>query len=863
MHAILGKRVHVITSNDYLAYRDASLLTPMYESLGISVASLLSHMGEADRSESYKATILYGTLREIGFDLLRETLRYPGDRSTQGNLEVAIVDEADQSLIDEASTPLIIGGAPTSRPRSILKIKSAIEDIVQRQSEIAKELEQDIERNVQGDQKRTTLLAQLMLSKPESNVLQNNLGKDKRLTRRIKVMIDSDLTYDLNDHLTEHFYYLVNYEKQTVTLTDLGYRRIESIIGPVFDLDDLHRKAAEIDTYPSMSLNQQRRYLDNLNTRMGYRQNQINQVHQMLRAYALFNRDEHYVVTEGRIVLVDELSGRRRPDNKYQFGLQGALEAKEGLEISNDTEVLAQISVRGLMLKYNHLSGITGTASDSEVEFQQAYGLSVVSVSPSNDDRRVDLPTMVFESKADKLCELVQQTALCHRVGRPVLIGTITVDQSDDVSKLLEDQGICHKRLDAVNNAEEAEVIRTAGSYGAVTVATNMAGRGTDILLDPGLDETIAANYAAVALEEFSNGTETVIFRCGSPDEAVILETELSHTPGISWKRDMVTDDTETIVYRGVTGSCSDKVKEIDYGFGLYVIGSELNDSRRVDLQLRGRTGRQGCLGSSRFIVSYEDRLLAFTNVSNSIQNWGKRSTISDLHYYQGRRVQDWIDKAQSSIETENEARRRAAHDFDVVMEKRDEVYNTLRKKTLDSQSFFETCLQFVEQKSEKLVESHFPSSMIDHYPALFQRFSEELMEDFLVDVDGLWELGIERMKVDLSLLMIARLDELRFAGNPRYFDETANKLFLQTTDDLRTGRNAALRDLLLSVQLCGSGHKGTVSEFIERAVGVDEQLQNEVLDTFLLRLYTLYPDYVTHQYVQPIVLEDVHEILI
>ena len=859
MHAIRGHKVHIITANDYLALRDVSRLRSVYESIGITVGTLLSNMGYQDRRETYKSTILYGTLREIGFDMLRDNLNASTTQPIQGKLDVAIVDEADQALIDEASTPLIIGSSPTKKPRSLLRIKSLIEDLIQRQFQVTRGIERAIESSPVNNSTQTELLAQIMLSNPESPVLIRQLSKSRKTIKSINNLIASNENYVPN-LLTKNLFYLLNNDSQTVTLTERGHKLVESTLGDIFHTEDLELKIDGVNSSKLMSPDKKQRHLENLETRIGYRHTQINQVNQMLRAYTLLKRNVHYVVSDEKIFLVDRLTGRRRPDNKYQFGLQAALEAKEGLGITPDTDILGQISVRGLMLKYSHLSGITGTARDSEIEFQQAYGLDTVSVSPTYKNRRVDLPTMIFDSKIDKLNEIVMQTQQCQKIGIPVLIGTITVEQSEELGTLFTENNINYKRLDAVNNDKEAEIVKTAGSYGSVTLATNMAGRGTDILMDPDLNKRIASNYAAMAVEHLSKGAGSIIFHYRSTEEARTLESELSKIKDVKWIRENTGENLQTIVTKGNSPKPSKTCKNIDCRFGLYVIGSELNESRRVDLQLRGRTARQGNLGSARFIISYEDHLLAFSN-SRKPHSMGKRGI--HLRHDEGTLLQDWIKNIQSTIESENVKSRNITHEFDFVIEKRDAFFNHLRKQTLESHSFFEKCMTSVEQRSESLTKQYFHSPNINEYPTLFDAFSEELEREFEIDVENLWGLGIPKMQDSLITLLSHKLNKLRDYIGPKEFDTVSKQIFIKTVDDLRINHNSLIRDVLLSIQLCGYGQKKTVTEFIGHVITAEKQLENEIVEAFLPRIFRIQPKTPRRQIFEPTILKDIHEILV
>ena len=322
----------------------------------------------------------------------------------------------------------------------------------------------------------------------------------------------------------------------------------------------------------------------------------MNQVHQMLRAYVLLERDVDYVVTDGRVVLVDALTGRKLPDNRYQHDLHAALEAKEGVEILAAHETLARISVPGFVRQYSMLSGLTGTAMDSAGEFERDYGKPVVRVPSAQPSRRVGLPSRLYRTEAGKLAALRDEIRLCRRAGRPVLVGTVTVEQSELISRLLDEHGIDHRLLNAVNSASEAEIVKSAGAYGAVTIATNMAGRGTDIVVDSGLDARIVEGYLSLAHDLLADGAAEVRLQCDSTTEAdALLSGVRADGGGLS---ESYSSRDRTVTLRNSSGNGEGGAASLDFGLGLYVIATEMNRSHRADRQLRGRTARQGAFGS-------------------------------------------------------------------------------------------------------------------------------------------------------------------------------------------------------------------------------------------------------------------------
>ena len=334
--ALSGRKVHVITSNDYLALRDAELLAPAYEFLGLTVGTVLSHMSDAERRSAYRRDIVYGTLREIGFDNLRDNLRHSRVDMVHGPIEVAIVDEADHALVDDGRTPLIISGKPGGSVRSVFRVKQAVEGLIEEQRDIVVSLVDNL-TEVKGTP-RLDRYAKLLLADPRNAAFVSAAARDERLLSRVRAVIDTYSEDGIENKLTEGLLYTTDPSRGLVALTAEGSAYVEGRLGPVFDTADLHAELAEIESDRSVPLAERRRLREAVSKRIARQYGIANQVHQMLRAYLLLTRDEDYIVADGRVVLIDDLTGRRKSDSKYQYGLQAALEAKEGVRVRPDPQ---------------------------------------------------------------------------------------------------------------------------------------------------------------------------------------------------------------------------------------------------------------------------------------------------------------------------------------------------------------------------------------------------------------------------------------------------------------------------------------------------------------------------------------------
>ena len=823
LHAIEDRLVHVITANDYLAGRDAETLAPVYESLGLTVGAVLGSMTDDERRHAYGRQIVYGTMREFGFDFLRDNLRAPSDVRVQRALQVAVVDEADHALIDQARTPLIISGEPVGGRRAFARTRRVIEDLVSRQRRVVEELEGLVASG--DDATPLPVLVRLSLADPDNEVLREHLTEHPRLGRKVESLVDS-LELLSDDDLVSGLLFVVDRRGNSAALTGEGQRLVEARLGPIFDTSDLERELDEAQERRPASEDAVRR----LRRSIDRRHSRMNQVHQMLRAYGLLKRDVDYVVSDGRVVLVDALTGRMLPDNRYQHDLHAALEAKEGVEIQAAHETLARISVPGFVRQYSMLSGLTGTATDSAGEFEREYGKPVVRVPSAQPSRRVDLPSRLYRTEAGKLAALLDEIRLCRMVGRPVLVGTVTVEQSELISRLLDEHGIDHRLLNAVNSASEAEIVRSAGAHGAVTIATNMAGRGTDILVEPGLDARTVGGYLSLAHDLLADGAGEVTFECGSTAEADALLAGLRADGGDIGESYSSRD--RTVSLKKPSGSGAGRVVTLEFGLGLYVIATEMNRSRRADRQLRGRTARQGAFGSSRLVLSAEDVRQSFPGGSGA--DFARRTAV------QGPGTERMLVRSQRLTEDEDEAHRSYVSEYGSVLDAQTVAYYRARREVAHSVSFHGVCEDMVMECAGRLVQRHFPSLRVADYADRFAGLVREVENDFGVDCSGLFGSALPALAGEVGALMLARLDTLRDAFGDKRLEEIEKSLFVQTSDEAWTGHLADLEGLVMGIAAELDGRAAAMSRFALRAFETYGQFKDRAVDAFIGELLTL-----------------------
>ena len=822
LHAIEDRLVHVITANDYLAERDAETLAPVYESLGLSVGAVLSTMTDDERRHAYGRQIVYGTLREFGFDFLRDGLRGPRDDRVQRSLQVAVVDEADHALIDQARTPLIISGEPVGGRRAFARTRRVIEDLVSQQGEVIEGLEDLVARG--GDAVPLPALVRLSLADPDNDVLREHLTEHPRIGRRVERLVDSlELAHD--DHLVGGLLFVVDRSGNSVALTEEGQWFVEARLGPIFDTSDLERLLDEAQDGGTASEDTARR----LRRSIDRRHSRMNQVHQMLRAHVLLERDVDYVVTDGRVVLVDALTGRRLTDNRYQHDLHAALEAKEGVEILAAPETLTRISVPGFVRQYSTLSGLTGTAMDSAGEFGREYGKSVVRVPSTQPSRRVVLPSRLYRTAAGKFAGLLDEVRLCRRVGRPVLIGTVTVEQSARLCRLLAEHGVEHRLLNAVNCASEAEIVRSAGAYGAVTIATNMAGRGTDILVEPGLDARIIAGHLSLAHDLLADGAAEVRLQCGSTTEADALLAGIRADGGLS---ESYSSRDRTVGLKKPSGNGAGRVVTLEFGLGLYVIATEMNRSHRADRQLRGRTARQGAFGSSRLILSVEDVQRSFPGGSGA--DFARRSAV------QGPGTERMLLRSQRLTEDEDEAHRGYVNEYGSILDAQTVAYYRARREVAHSVSFHGVCEELVRECADRLVDRHFPDLTVTGYTDRFYRLVREVESDFGVDCAGLFGSALPSLADEIGSLLLAKLSALLDALGEERLTEIEKSLFIQTADEEWKGHLADLEGLVMGIPAELDGRAAAMSRFAVRAFESYGQFKDRAIDAFIAELLTL-----------------------
>jgi preprotein translocase subunit SecA len=572
LNALTGKGVHVVTVNDYLARRDAEWMGTVYRFLGLSVGVILHGLSDVERRAAYAADVVYGTNNELGFDYLRDNMKFRLEEYAQRGFYFAIVDEVDSILIDEARTPLIISGPSEDSTDKYYIINKLIPHL---------------KRSVEEDKK------------------------------------DGDFTVDEKD--------------KAVALTEAGVEKVEKLL-KIQNLYD--PKNIEI----------------------------LHHVNQALKAHNLFRRDVDYVVDNGEVMIVDEFTGRLMPGRRWSDGLHQAVEAKEGVKIASENQTLASVTFQNFFRMYEKLGGMTGTAETEATEFNETYGLEVIVIPTNQQMIRIDNADVIYITKKEKYEAVIKEIIALHEKGQPVLVGTISIEDSERIALMLKKKGVRHHVLNAKYHEKEAEIISQAGRKNAVTISTNMAGRGTDIML--------GGNPVFMAKAEVGPNAEPEVLA-----EAV----------------------------KKYQAQCLAEREEVLKAGGLHILGTERHESRRIDNQLRGRSGRQGDPGSSRFYLSLEDdlmRIFGSERISGILSKLGLKEGEDIQHPW----ISKAIENAQKKVEGHNYDIRKHLLEYDDVMNRQREAIYSWRREVLGSEDLVTHVKEIAGAIAEDIVEVKCPA---------------------------------------------------------------------------------------------------------------------------------------------------------
>ena len=657
LNALTGRGVHVITVNDYLAQRDAEWMGEVYKRLGLTVGYILNSMDNMKRREMYSRDITYGTNNEFGFDYLRDNMALQSEDKVQRGHSFAIVDEVDSVLIDEARTPLIISGAvDTPVDETFTKLKPGVQNLVKKQTSLVSDLVKEARNYIdQEDEENAGLkLLQAQRGMPK----HRQVMKIFQETGMLKLAQETESIYTRDKKMHEvdgDLYFAIEEKSHVMDITEKGRNLLSPDNPDTFVIPDLGELLLEVEERHGLSDKEIEIEKEKAHQLHAERSSTIHNFNQLLRAYTLYEKDIEYVLQDGKVMIVDEFTGRVLPGRRYSDGLHQALEAKENVRIERETQTLATITVQNYFRLYDKLAGMTGTAETEAEELGSIYGLDVTVIPTHRPISRDDRDDLVYKTKREKYNAVIEEISDCHKKGQPVLVGTISVEISELLSRMLKRKNIAHNVLNAKQHKSEADVVARAGQRSAVTIATNMAGRGTDIKLAEG-------------------------------------------------------------------------VKDLG---GLHIIGTERHESRRIDLQLRGRSGRQGDPGSSRFYLSLEDDLMRLFS-SDRVASIMDRMGIEEGEVISAGMVTRAISGAQKKVEVRNFGIRKHLLEYDDVMNQQRQVVYDIRNQALSGNNMRDSVYQllddFIFEEINSQADSGTPEMWDWEY--LKQRFASHIMVD-------------------------------------------------------------------------------------------------------------------------------------
>jgi preprotein translocase subunit SecA len=635
LNALTKQGAHLVTVNDYLALRDREWMGPVYESLGLTVGCIQQGMEPAERKPHYNADITYGTNNEFGFDYLRDNMVGRWQDKVQRGHNYAIVDEVDIILVDEARTPLIISGPVETEDKGLDRMTPQVRRLYGQQSLLANRLVAEALRELDAGNE---VEAGIKLLTVRRGAPKNKKLLEAEQRQGVKSLIERTELSFIRDkrfpEIDEKLYFVIDEKDHSVALTDMGRKELAPGDPEAFVVPDLGEELARVDHYTSMTPQEKIKAREEVYQRYARKSEMLHSFHALLKAFSLFEKDVDYVVQEGKVIIVDEFTGRLMPGRRYSDGLHSALEAKENVKVQGDTQTFATITLQNYFRMYKKLAGMSGTAMTIAGELFNVYKRDVVAIPTNEPCRRIDYPDIVYKTRAQKYSAVVDEIENWHGKGRPILVGTTSVDVSQVISDMLRRRRINHVVLNAKFHQHESEIIKDAGQAGAVTIATNMAGRGTDIKLGP----------------DVVKGE-----RCYLVNES----------------------DGKCPVWEKNPGSCNE-----DVPCGLYIIGTERHEARRIDDQLRGRSGRQGDPGSSRFFLSLEDdlmRLFGSERVAKLMDRFGAKDDEPIEHPLVTRAIEG----AQKRVEERNREIRRHLLEYDDVMNRQREAVYAIRDAVL------------------------------------------------------------------------------------------------------------------------------------------------------------------------------------
>jgi preprotein translocase subunit SecA len=765
LNALSGRNAQLVTANDYLARRDAEWMGYIYNFLGVSVGCIQQLMPNDLRREMYNRDITYGTASEFGFDYLRDNgMATRKEDQVQRDHYYCIVDEVDSILVDEARTPLIISGpAPIEREQPFTRIKPTVEQLVSDQTRLctrfiteSRELLEKKDATADDRQLALRRMLQVKMGHPKNKQLLRLMETSewRKLLDKVETEMNSDLNKDELFHLKEELYYVIDERQHQADLTEIGRTKLHPENPDAFVMPDLATEFSDLEKNHDLTPEGKEKRRSEAQQRFETISEDIHAISQLLRAYSLYDRDVEYVVQEGKVMIVDENTGRVMPGRRWSDGLHQAVEAKENVIIERETRTYATITIQNYFRMYEKLAGMTGTAETEATEFNEIYRLIVVVIPTNKPCVRIDKNDSIFKTRRDKYNAVVKEIQAANERGQPVLVGTVSVEASEVLSRMLRRANITHSVLNAKFHQQEAEIISRAGQRGSVTIATNMAGRGTDIKLGEGI-------------------------------------------PGLG---------------------------------GLYVIGTERHESRRIDRQLRGRCARQGDPGMSKFFLSLEDELLRIF-LQGNIASRLMEGTMKEGEELEHPWLNRSIESAQKKVEQQNFSIRKRLLQYDDVLNKQREVIYGIRNGAIHNERTKDTIYDMVEEEIAERLEAAGFDTKTGPVPAAVESFVGWVNSHFpitlkLDELSGLagraaMTLVVERVKKAYAVKESVEVPEA-LGALERY-------VVINAIDHHWQEHLTEMEELRRSIGLRSYGQRDPLQEYKAEAYHYFEELMNNV----------------------------------
>ncbi len=769
LNALTGKGCHLVTVNEYLARRDSEWMGYLYNFLGISVSWIYNMQDMAEKSLAYKADITYGTASEFGFDYLRDNgMANSAEAQVQRPHYYCIVDEVDSILIDEARTPLIISGpVQEDHEPPFRELKPVIEKLVKLQTNFCNTLINQVRSVVESGQEvdEATIIKmwQVKMGAPKNRILRQLMENGDLRKKLDKMDMEMAADFRKNDRFKfkEELFYVIDEKQHTSDMTERGRNAVAPDNPDAFVLPDLPTIFVNIDADSSLDPQQKQQAKIKAEDDFIKLSEYIHCISQLLRAYSIYEKDIEYVVQDGKVHIVDPNTGRIMYGRRWSEGLHQAVEAKENVAIEKETKTYATITIQNYFRLYEKLAGMTGTAETEAQEFHDIYGLNVMAIPTNKPCQRIDKNDVIYKTRREKYNAAIDEIESAHKRGQPVLVGTASVEASEVLSRMLKRKNIAHTVLNAKHHQQEAEIVAQAGQLGAVTIATNMAGRGTDIKLGDGVNEL----------------------------------------------------------------------------GGLYVLGTERHESRRIDRQLRGRCARQGDNGLSKFLVSLEDDLLR-------IFGSGPLARILQKTFQEGQPLDHpllnrSIERAQKTVENQNYSMRKRLLQYDDVLNKQREIVYGLRNETLSDTNPRKLVFDFICDELDERVSVICPNNG-NPAPEDLKMFCSWVTSRFPIAI--IPEQLADKKPEEITQIVV---DEIKAVYKIREDVEDPDALraierfvLLRALDKNWQDHLTEMEDLRRSIGLRGYGQKDPLNEYKSEAFKFFESLMGRIRNDICMGIF-------------------------